>query len=262
MNLETVTKVGMAAAGSGAEVLRGQFGKILNIQKKNITDLVTNADIESEKAIIQTIRDQYPEHAILAEESGAQKGENDCQWIIDPLDGTTNFAHGVGIFSISIAFSFKQEIVAAIVLNPESRELFSATKGSGAMLNGNPIRVSDSKIVQDSLLVTGFPYDVQPVFPELMTRFSHCLKAARGIRRLGSAALDLCFVACGRFDGYWEENLKPWDTAAGLLIATEAGARVTDFSDRAYKIDDNEILATNRQIHGEMIALLAIEGKI
>ena len=183
----------------------------LDIQKKDITDLVTNADIESGKAIIQTIRDKYPGYALMAEESG---------------------------------------------------ELFSAIKGRGAVLNGNPIRVSDSKGVQDSLLVTGFPYDVKPVFPELMTRFSHCLKAARGIRGLGSAALDLCFVACGRFEGYWEENLKPWNTAAGMLIATEAGARVTDFSNRPYRIDGNQILATNRQIHDEMLSLLAIEVKI
>jgi len=262
MDFEIIKKIGLAAADKGAGVLRSQFGKILSIQKKNITDLVTNADIESEKAIIQTIRDQYPGHAILAEESGIRNGEKDCQWIIDPLDGTTNFAHGVGIFSISIAFAFKQEIMVGIVLNPESGELFSAIKGCGAMLNKNPIRVSNSKNVQDSLLVTGFPYDIKPVFPELMTRFSHCLKAARGIRRLGSAALDLCFVACGRFDGYWEENLKPWDTAAGMLIATEAGARVTDFSDRPYGVDDYEILATNKQIHDEMLSLLAIEVKI
>lgn len=261
MELEAIAKISLAAANRGAEVLRSQFGKILNIQKKNITDLVTSADIESEQAIIQTIRRRYPGHAILAEESGIRGGENDCQWIIDPLDGTTNFAHGVGIFSISIAFAFKQEIVTGIVLNPESGELFSAIKGSGAMLNGTPIQVSGSQIVQDSLLVTGFPYEVKPVLPELMIRFSHCLKAARGIRRLGSAALDLCFVACGRFDGYWEENLKPWDTAAGMLIATEAGARITDFSDRPYRIDYNEILATNRQIHDEMLALLAIEVK-
>ncbi len=262
MDLETISKIGLKAANEGAEVLRSQFGKVLNIQKKDVTDLVTNADIESEKVILQTIGKRYPGHAILAEESGIKNGEADCQWIIDPLDGTTNFAHGVNLFAISIAFAFKQEIVYGLVLNPESGDLFSATKGCGATLNGNPIRVSGSKTVQDSLLATGFPYDLKPVFHELMTQFSHCLKAARGIRRLGSAALDLCYVACGCFDGYWERNLKPWDTAAGLLIATEAGGRVTDFSGRPYTIRKNEILATNRQIHDEMLSLLAIEVKI
>jgi myo-inositol-1(or 4)-monophosphatase len=235
------------------------FGKISRIHKKGAIDLVTEADIESESAIIETIKNVFTDHTILAEESGLSTGDADYQWIIDPLDGTTNFAHQIGLFSISIAFVLKGETVFALVLNPMTGELFTAVKGRGASLNGKQIAVSKVMTVSESFLVTGFPYNLRDHFDPLMTRFSKCLKASQGVRRLGSAAIDLCFVACGRFDGFWEQNLNPWDTAAGELIAREAGAIVTDFSNNPFTIYKKEIIATNGKIHKEMLSLLAIE---
>jgi myo-inositol-1(or 4)-monophosphatase len=262
MNLEFIKRVGLAAADKSAGILRRHLGRISEVNKKGAIDLVTEADIDSEKSIIETIRGKFPEHEILAEESGLNKGSADYQWIIDPLDGTTNFAHQLGLFSVSIAFSVRGDIVLGIVLNPVTGELFTAVKGKGAELNGRSIQVSGSKTVSESLLVTGFPYDLKSLIGPLLARFSNCLKAAQGIRRLGSAALDLCFVACGRFDGFWEQKLNPWDTAAGMLIAREAGAVVTDFFNNPFTIDKKEILATNGRIHDEMLSLLEIKDSI
>ncbi len=264
MDLENVRRVGIAAAVAGCGVLRSSLGNLssIDIEKKGAIDLVTAADIGSEKEIVQTIRSRFPDHAVLAEESGAASGDPDCRWIIDPLDGTTNFAHGLPIFAVSIAFSHHGKVKAGVVLNPVSGELFTAVKGKGAELNGRPIRVSASLRVSESLLVTGFPYNFDEIFDAVMRRFQSCLRAARGVRRLGSAALDLCYVACGRFDGFWEENLRPWDTAAGMLIVTEAGGRVTDFKGKSFAVDDREILATNGGIHQELMSLLELKEKI
>jgi myo-inositol-1(or 4)-monophosphatase len=259
LDLAYVKNVAIGAAYAGATILNHYLGKLTSVQKKGPSDLVTEADIESEKKIIDTLRYRFPDHQILAEESGLNRSrESDCLWIIDPLDGTTNFAHQLPFFSISIAFAFNGEVVAGVVLNPVSGELFSAVKGEGAILNGHIIRVTPQEKISECLLVTGFPYDKEKEIKPLMARFENCLKAARGIRRLGSAALDLCFVACGRFDGFWEENLKPWDTAAGMLIAREAGAKITDFSGAEYGVDMNEILATNGLIHKDMETLMRI----
>ncbi len=258
MDLGIIKKTGIAAATKGAEILMDRLGRISKIEKKGAIDLVTDADTGAEKAIIHTIREEFPDHSFLAEESGAAEGNIDYKWIIDPLDGTTNYAHQLGLFSISIAFELKGEIVTGIVLNPVTGELFTGLSGNGAELNEERISVSSSKTVSESLLVTGFPYDFKKIFTPLITRFTNCLKASMGVRRLGSAALDLCYVACGRFDGFWEQNLKPWDTAAGLLIAREAGAVITDFSNTAYSLDKSELLATNGMIHGEMLSLMAI----
>jgi len=263
MDLDYIKRTGIAAAYEGGNVLRSYFGQKPEIRKKGATDLVTQADTESEGAIIKTIRSRFPDHAILGEESGLDTGGHETpsrnRWIIDPLDGTTNFAHELGFFSVSIAFECDGDVVIGVVLNPLNGELFSAEAGKGAFLNGHPISVSRATSVRESLLATGFPYDLPPILHQLESRFSICLKNARGVRRLGSAALDLCYLACGRFDGFWEQNLHPWDTAAGLRIAEEAGARVTDFSNMAFSIDKNEILATNSHIHAEMIALLKLE---
>ncbi len=259
MDLELIKRVGIDAAYKAGRVLLSHYGRISRIDKKGDIDLVTEADTGSEKVIIDTIQKAFPNHTILAEESGLNRGEFGHKWIIDPLDGTTNFSHQLGIFSVSIAFSLNDQTVFGVVLNPETRELFTAGKGKGASLNGRQIRVSNSPSVSESLLVTGFPYNFKDVFDPLLTRFSNCLKASQGVRRLGSAAIDLCFLACGRFDGFWEQNLKPWDTAAGELIAREAGAVVTDFSNKPYAIDKKEILATNGKIHKEMLLLLKIE---
>jgi myo-inositol-1(or 4)-monophosphatase len=261
MDLERIKQIGIKAAYNGAEILRSHFGNISHVKKKGAIDLVTEADVGSENKIVATIRAAFPDHTILAEESGLKQGSNDYKWLIDPLDGTTNFAHQVPIFCISIAFAKADEICVGIVLNPINGELFSATRNKGALLNGKSINVSSTSDVSESLLATGFPYNVREMLDQIICRYASCLRAAQGIRRLGSAALDLCYIACGRFDGFWEQNLKPWDTAAGSLIAAEAGARVTDFSNRHFSAYAKEILATNGYIHEEMLKLLRLEGK-
>jgi myo-inositol-1(or 4)-monophosphatase len=259
MDLKSIQQIGIAGAYQGGEVLRRHFGKLTQIRKKGAIDLVTQADTESEEAIIGVIRRRFPEHAILAEESGLSQGHQSGKWIIDPLDGTTNYAHGLSQFAVSVAFAWQGEVVVGIVLNPMAGELFTAVKGQGSQLNGRTMRVSNSDKVSESLLVTGFPYDLQRLFDPVLARFTRCLRAARGVRRLGSAALDLCWVAAGRFDAFWEQNLAPWDTAAGALIANEAGAVTTDFANAPYCIDKKEIVSTNGLIHEEMISLLRIK---
>lgn len=254
MDMERIKSVGIAAACRGGKILQEHFGKLQSIRKKGAIDLVTEADVRSEAAIIETITGAFPDHAILAEESGARRGSGG-RWIIDPLDGTTNFAHNLPLFCVSIAFAINDEVTAGFVLAPLLGELFVGVHNQGAQLNGKPIVVSRTRTVADSLLVTGFPYLHREIDP-LIGRFSRCLKASQGVRRLGSAALDLCYVASGRFDGFWEEHLKPWDTAAGFLVATEAGAQTTVFSGDPYRIDNDEIVTTNGAIHDELIRLL------
>lgn len=256
MNLDSVKRIGISAAYHGGEVLRSYLGNLSEIRKKGAIDLVTDADIHAEKTVVQTLREHFPDHGILAEERGEEAGESDHLWIIDPLDGTTNFAHSIPIFSVSIAFAYQGEIVFGTVLNPLTQELFVAEKGKGAFLNGVPIAVSQTAQASEALLVTGFPYNFKEIFDTVIQRFGDCLRAAQGVRRLGAASLDLCFVACGRFDGFWEQNLKPWDTAAGFLIAEEAGARVSDFSGSRYGVEKNEILATNGKIHAQILSIL------
>ena len=260
MDLEPCRQAAIAAAYKAARVLQSRFGNISRIRKKDAVEIVTEADTESEKEIIATIQARFPKHAFLSEESGLQEGIDEYRWIIDPLDGTVNFAHNVPIFSISIALTHREEIVLGIVLNPMDGELYSAVRGQGAQLNGRPIRVSSTQVLSESLLITGFPYKIREVFEPVMIRCGNCLKASQAVRRLGSAALDLCYVACGRFEAFWEQCLKPWDTAAGVLIAAEAGAKVTTFSNQPYLLGDEEILATNGHIHDEMIKLLEIKG--
>jgi myo-inositol-1(or 4)-monophosphatase len=257
MEIEKVKQIGIRAAYQSGEVLKRYFGNLKAVIKKGEIDLVTQADIESEKVIIETIRTAFPDHSILAEESGSIDGRPEACWIIDPLDGTTNFAHGLGIFAVSIAFFHDNKPIYAIVFNPCSGELFTAESGQGAYLNNRLLSVSKAASVRDSLLATGFPYNLERLTAKLMDKFESCLLAAQGIRRLGSAALDLCSVACGRMDGFWEENLSPWDTAAGMLIAQAAGGSVTDFDGQPFSIEKKQILATNGRIHSEMLALLS-----
>jgi myo-inositol-1(or 4)-monophosphatase len=258
MDFEPYMQVAISAAEKSARILQMRFGNISQVRKKAADEIVTEADTESEKEIISAIRSNFPEHGILSEECGLKAGGSDYKWIIDPLDGTVNFAHQVPICCISIALAFQDAIVLGVVLNPLNGEFFSAVKGQGAQLNGQSIQVSSISTLSDSLLVTGFAYNLKETFEPVITRYGNCLKAAQGMRRLGSAALDLCYVACGRFEGYWEQNLKPWDTAAGSLIAAEAGGTVTTFSNQSYTVDQFEILATNGKIHGEMLGLLKI----
>ena len=258
MDLELAKRVGIEAAYSGAKILQDHFGRISQIDQKGAFDLVTEADTASENNIIKIIREAFPDHAILAEESGANHGNTEYQWIIDPLDGTTNYAHQLPIFSIAIALAVRGETALGLVLNPMDGELFAAVSGKGATLNNMPIHVSTTASVHKSLLVTGFPYDFSEIIEPVMKRFSACQDSSQGVRRLGSAALDICYVACGRFDAFWEQNLKPWDKAAAAVIATEAGAKITDFANRPFALDQKEILVSNGAIHQEMLSLLEL----
>ena len=258
MDLAPCKQTAIAAAYKAAEILRARFGNISHIQKKDAVEIVTEADTESEKVIISTIGDRFPEHSILSEESGLNDRTDEFRWVIDPLDGTVNFAHQLPIFCISIGLTYRADIVLGVVLNPVDGQLYTALRGQGAQLNGRSIQVSKATAVSESLLVTGFPYHMNEIFEPIMTRYGNCLQVSQAVRRLGSAALDLCYVACGRFEGFWEQRLKPWDTAAGALIASEAGATVTTFSNQPYQLENQEILVTNGHIHKEMLGLLEL----
>jgi myo-inositol-1(or 4)-monophosphatase len=258
MDLAALQRTAIKAAFEGATELKAYFGKLESVAKKGRIDLVTQADLASESKIIETIRSRFCDHSILAEESGRSGGENAVRWVIDPLDGTTNYAHGLPNFGISIAVEVNEEAVVGVVLDPIGGELFTALKSQGALLNDRPIRVSTTQAVSESLLITGFPYEWGDQQAAIFERFTRCTLAARGVRRLGAAALDLCYVAAGRADAYWEGQLKPWDSAAGTLIAREAGATVTDYHGAQYVYDQDELLASNSLVHDQMLALLQI----
>jgi myo-inositol-1(or 4)-monophosphatase len=240
-------------------VLLEKFGRKIKVSKKGSINLVTEADLASEQLIVERIRSHYPRHAILAEESGETvavvAGDNSWKWIIDPLDGTTNYAHGYPCFCVTLAVEHQGEIVIGVTYDPTRDELFAAEKGQGATLNGRRIRVSDTEQLSEALLVTGFPYDFKKRrdFAHHLTQF---LLHSRGVRRDGSAAIDMAYVACGRFDGFWEEGLNPWDVAAGLLLITEAGGRVSYYDDSPFSIYAPPILASNGLIHDEMREVL------
>jgi myo-inositol-1(or 4)-monophosphatase len=240
-------------------LLLEKFGKKINVSMKGDINLVTEADLASEKLIIDRIRSHYPQHSILAEESGEAViigGANKWKWIVDPLDGTTNFAHGYPCFCVTLALENEGRIVIGVTYDPTRNELFAAEKGQGASLNNKPIRVSAAQKLADSLIVTGFPYDFKQRenFARHLTTF---LLQSRGVRRDGSAAIDMAYVACGRFDGFWEEGLNPWDVAAGLLLIEEAGGRVSYYDNSPFSIYTPPICASNGTIHDEMIAVLA-----
>lgn len=245
-------------AREAGQILLDKYGRKINISLKGDINLVTEADLASEKLIVERIKSYYPRHAILAEESGeavVAGGDAAWKWIIDPLDGTTNFAHGYPCFCVNIALEHAGEIVVAVTYDPTRDELFAAERGSGATLNGKRIRVSETARLADALIVTGFPYDFKrrEDFARHLTQF---LLNSRGVRRDGSAAIDMAYVACGRFDGFWEEGLNPWDVAAGKLLIEEAGGRVTYYDDTPLSIYKPPILASNGLIHGEMLEVL------
>ncbi len=255
--MEEIYKFAVQIAYKAGEALMHFFHKPHQIGYKGDINLVTEADLETEKLIKEAISSRYPQHSILAEESGLKKGQTaEVKWIVDPLDGTTNFAHGLPWFCVSIAVENQGELVIGAIYNPVLKEMFTALKGKGAFLNDQRISVSKNDKLIKSLIATGFPYDVQQRPEPIMTRFYKMILKARGIRRIGSAALDLCYVACGRFDGFWEERLKPWDTAAGALIVKEAGGKVSDFEGNPYSIYGKEILATNGFLHSNMLKVL------
>ncbi|MBI5695112.1 MAG: inositol monophosphatase [Nitrospirae bacterium] len=244
----------ITAAQKAGMVLMDHLGHLKDVRYKSRRDPVSEADRASEALIASIIKDKFPSHGFMVEEGAAWEG--DGLWIVDPLDGTVNFAHGYPCFCVSIAFTRDGETLVGVVHDPVRDETYTATKGSGAFMNGAALRVSETATLERSLLVTGFPYDIEADSDRIMGQFSAMSLAAQGIRRDGSAALDLCHLASGKFDGYWELRLKPWDTAAGALILTEAGGVVTDFSGNPFRPEMKEILATNGRVHGEMMGVL------
>ncbi len=243
---------------AAAKVVKKHFGKV-SYELKAKANLVTQADVASQKTILNIIRKNFPHHDYLAEENGVKNTGADYTWVIDPIDGTTNFAHTFPICSVSIALFYKNEPVLGGVINPATGETFLAQKGKGATLNGKKIHVSKTPKIGQALLVTGFPYNRFTRMPALLDRFGGFLNACHDVRRLGSAALDLCWLAAGRTDGYWEDNLNPWDVGAGALILQEAGGKITDYSGKKYKkIQDygRTLLASNGKIHAQMLKII------
>jgi myo-inositol-1(or 4)-monophosphatase len=249
-------EVARHAARAAGKILISIFGHVNHIMKKGSIDLVTEADLEAEKIILKTIRRNFPKDSILSEESGKQQHTSGRTWIVDPLDGTTNFAHGFPFFAVSIALEIEKEIVLGIVYNPQMDEYYEAVRGKGSSLNNNPINVSGTSNLDESLLATGFPYDIREKSEEIIKFFSKMIVRSQGVRRPGSAAIDLCYVAAGRLDGFWEQGLNPWDTAAGIIIVEEAGGTVTTFEGKPYSPFKKTIVAANPLIHGEMIRVL------
>lgn len=230
----------------------------LKVEHKGIIDLVTEVDKTCEKMVVEYLRKYFPDYDVLAEEGSNTNTKSDNKWIIDPLDGTTNFTHGYPLFCVCIALEHKGEVVAGVIYEPNHDELFTAEKGKGAFCNGRPIHVSGCGNLQEALLVTGFAYNIRE--GEKMNNFDHFrdfLMKTRAVRRDGVAGVDLCYVACGRYDGFWELYLKPWDIAAGSLILSEAGGKVTSFDGSAFDVYGHEILATNGLIHNAMNEVLS-----
>jgi myo-inositol-1(or 4)-monophosphatase len=245
--LEAAIETAIEAGG----ILLSEFGRPAKVSLKGKLDLVTQADRQSEHAIVSRLRRCFPKHAILSEEGEGQESDSRYCWIIDPLDGTTNFVHGYPCFAVSIALEEAGELLVAVVYQPITRELFAGSRGEGAYLNKTRIRVSGVDHLSASLVATGFPSLKRTPNPNIDYYWNFALRS-QGMRRDGSAALDLASVACGRFDGFWEFGLHPWDTAAGVLLVREAGGVVTNFAGQSYRPGDYEILASNGYIHTEM----------
>jgi len=249
-------KYAIEAALSAGSFIRSHLGKSRIVGYKGEINLVTDVDKKAERLIVSILKKHFPRYHFLAEEEGGDMGVSGYKWIIDPLDGTTNYAHGFPFFCVSIALEREGEAVLGVVYDPAREELFCAERGKGAFLNKRRIRVSRTRRLKDSLLATGFAYGFKKARRSNIENFLQFLLCSRAIRRAGSAALDLCYVACGRFDGFWELDLYPWDTAAASLIATEAGGSVSRLDTTAYSHYAKEILASNGKIHSEMAKVL------
>jgi len=244
-------------ARKAGAILRDGYSKEHQVNYKGVIDLVTEVDHQSEAFLLGEVRRDFPDHHIFAEESGIIRGNDEHVWYIDPLDGTVNYAHHIPIFCVSIAYASKGVLTLGAVYDPMRDELFLAERGRGATLNGQAVGVSSATELQKSLLVTGFPYDAWNTEQDNFDNFVKFAKLTQGVRRLGSAALDLCYVAAGRFDGFWELSLKPWDVAAGGLICEEAGARLTNVKGEAdYISPPQSVVATAPGIHARMLAEL------
>jgi len=258
---KSVLNFAIQTARDAGAILADRLGRALQVSNKGEIDLVTEADLASEKLIIERIKSHYPRHAILAEESGATDGieltpgKSEWKWIIDPLDGTTNYAHGYPCFCVSIALERNGAIEVGVIYDPTRDEMFAAERGQGATLNSRRLRVSTVAELNDAMLCTGFPYNVRER-PNFARDFSNFTMEAQAVRRDGSAAIDLAYIACGRFDGFWEDGLNAWDVAAGVLLIEEAGGRVTDFTGGALNIYTPKVLDSNGLVHNAMMRVL------
>jgi len=253
---ERFQKFAVETALGAGEILKKGLSQTKKIAFKGRIDPVTEFDLKSEKYITGAIKKNFPDHSILAEEGTGRDNESAFRWIIDPLDGTVNYSHGFPVYCVSIALEHDGQIIVGVIYDPEREELFAAGHGLGSRLNGKKITVTGERRLQRSLLATGFAYNIATARKNNLGMFARMMKKAQAVRRLGSAALDLCWVAAGRFDGFWEYYLHPWDTAAAILILTEAGGRVTRIDGGRYSIFDDDILASNGHIHMAMKAVL------
>jgi len=242
----------MEIARAAGALVMDHFHKRVKVEYKGDVDLVTVADRQSEGLILKAIRARWPNHDVVGEEGARIETGSDYRWYVDPLDGTTNFAHGFPVFCISLALSYKDDRIAGVVFDPTRNEMFAAEKGGGAQLNEKAIQVSTVNRLSESLVATGFPSHKRHKNPNIFFYHQITLRS-HGVRRAGSAALDLANVSCGRYDGFWEFNLNPWDTAAGVLLVQEAGGRVTRFDGAPFRLDSREVLASNGLIHQELI---------
>jgi myo-inositol-1(or 4)-monophosphatase len=277
--MNKIAQIGRQAALAAGAVMRLNYGKPHEITMKGVIDPVTETDYQCQEIVEGLIRQAFPDHGFLAEEQEGEGGAGQpppaaqsstpglawdtepapgCRWIIDPLDGTVNFAHGIPAFCVSIACEVDGGLEYGVVYDPLRDELFEGRRAGGATLNGRSIRVSDTGRLERALIATGFPYDIRQRLPETLARMGRILKSSQGLRRAGSAALDLCYLACGRFDGYFEENLKPWDTAAGLVIVNEAGGKITTFDGGDYDIFAGNIAASNNVLHQGLLKCLEL----
>ncbi|HMS82924.1 MAG TPA: inositol monophosphatase family protein [Nitrospira sp.] len=251
--LQTAIEAGQAAGA----LLRRYAGTGFLIEYKTPINLVTDADRAAEQCVIDHLKTRFPDHHVLAEEGGRiDKGQSPYRWIIDPLDGTTNFAHGYPAYCVSIGLEYEGRCILGVVFDPTRNDLFTAFEHRGAHLNGRPIHVTETQTLDSSLLVTGFAYDIRETKRNNLDHFAKFALKVQGLRRTGSAALDLCYVAAGRFDGFWEVRLNPWDMAAGSVIAREAGGRLTDFNGNDLSIYGQELVASNGHIHEAMLTVL------
>jgi len=255
--MDDCTEFVIAVAREAGIFLKERLHEKHVISYKGEIDIVTEEDRLSERIITSRIRDRYPDHDILAEESTGMARRSRCRWIIDPLDGTTNYAHGYPVFCVSIAFEKDSDIHLGVIYNPMLDEMFVAEKGKGAFLNGKKITVSNTTDISKGLLATGFPYDIRSDRNNNINYFNGMAKSAQAIRRAGSAALDMAYIAAGRFDGFWELKLMPWDMAAGWLMIRQSGGIVTDLFGGAFHLESPHVLATNGKIHHGMIDIFS-----